>query len=56
VEAYRLGAGKGYRAVKAKEGKTTSSVVPGFFLRDGWVVGGELPSVLRVVRALGVKG
>jgi Uma2 family endonuclease len=57
VEAYRLApAGKGFRAVKAKAGRATSSVVSGFFLCDAWVFGGQLPSVLRVVRELGVEG
>jgi len=55
MEAYRLGAaGKGYRAVKAKGRRVTSSVVSGFYLRHAWLFGGELPSVLRVVRELGV--
>jgi Uma2 family endonuclease len=56
VEAYLLGRGGKYRPIEEKDGKIHSTVLPGFHLRQRWVLGATFLSRRAALREMGVKG
>jgi Uma2 family endonuclease len=56
MEVYALDRSGAYRAVAEKDGRFSSVVLPGFFIRPKWVLGGPLVSRRSALRELGVKG
>ena len=54
VETYTLGADNRYRRVNEVEGKVSSMVLPGFYLRPGWLWQERLPKVVDALREMGV--
>jgi Uma2 family endonuclease len=52
---YRLGANGLYEVVPEVDGKLTSKVISGFYLRTKWVLGERRPNVFAALRELGVK-
>ena len=55
VEAYRLVSGK-FQQITESHGKIASDVVPGFFVKKAWLLAENRPSVISVLRELGVIG
>jgi Uma2 family endonuclease len=56
VECYALARGGKYEAIPEMDGKLTSNVLPGLYLRTKWLLRRVLPSRRSVLRELGVKG
>jgi len=54
-EVYRLGADGKYAVVPEVDGKVTSKVITGFYLRTKWVLGGKRPNVFAALKEFGVK-
>jgi Uma2 family endonuclease len=54
-EVYRLGDDGRYERVPEVDGKITSKVIAGFYLRTKWVLGERRPNVFTALRELGVK-
>jgi len=52
---YRLGTNGRYKAVPEVDGKVSSKVISGFYLRTKWVLGDKRPNVFAALRELGVK-
>ena len=55
VEAYRLVSGK-FQQIAETDGRIASDVVPRFFVKKAWLLDENRPSVIRVLRELGVIG
>ncbi|HYF50850.1 MAG TPA: Uma2 family endonuclease [Planctomycetota bacterium] len=53
LEAYRLERGK-FVAIPERQGRVTSHVVKGFYLKPEWLWQRPLPSALKVLREMGV--
>jgi len=53
LEAYRLERGK-YAPIPERQGRVTSHVVKGFYLKPEWLWQRPLPSALKVLREMGI--
>jgi Uma2 family endonuclease len=54
-EPYRLGKSKKFEQITIVNGKLSSTVVQGFFLKAHWLVQRPLPNLLATLRELGIK-
>jgi Uma2 family endonuclease len=54
VEAYRLGDKRKFERIEEQAGVVTSTVIPGFALKTAWLWADPRPSVISVLRELGV--
>lgn len=54
MEVYRLARNGKYQLVEEVEGKIGSEVLRGFYLRPKWVLGSRPPSLVSVLRELGI--
>jgi Uma2 family endonuclease len=56
MDAYRLGRGGKFRPIPESENGIASVVLPGFHLKSEWVFAQPRPSVLKILKELGIAG
>jgi Uma2 family endonuclease len=55
VEVYRLGDGEKFTRIAESEGRMTSTVLDGFYLRNEWLWASPRPTVRSVLKEMGVE-